>query len=186
MSAERNHTHLTEQVTTLGSAERSLRSASPPVRFVQPPYKLNAIGKPYSANYSPNYRMNHRPSYGHLRAPYPTTMRFVGDPPNYDPNLRCFRGDQWWTQLQTQRRKQQPKSEENAAATLSWKENARKAEFTKRAPSGGRYILSPFLHCWNVDYCEKKSKKRQQLGFACTLDEAKAIAEADNKNGTRS
>src|SRR5215831_13468173 len=29
MSAETNHTHLTEQVTTLGSAERSFRSASP-------------------------------------------------------------------------------------------------------------------------------------------------------------
>jgi hypothetical protein len=106
-------------------------------------------------------------------------MRFVGDHPNYDPNLRCFRGDQWWTQLQT-RREQQAKSKKNAAAALSWKENARKAEFTKRAPSGGRYILSPFLHCWNVDYCEKKSNKRQQLGFAYTFDEAKAIAEADS------
>src|SRR5262245_40519497 len=138
--------------------------------------KQNAVGKPYGANYDPNHRMNHKPSYGHLCAPYPTTMRFVGDPPNHDPNLRCFRGDQ----CQTQRRKQQPKSEESAAATLGWKENVRKAEFTKRAPSGGRYILSPFLHCWNVDYSEKKSRTRQQLGFAYTLDEAKAIAEANN------
>jgi hypothetical protein len=69
-----------------------------------------------------------------------------------------------------------------AAAAPDWKENARTAEFTKRAPSGGRYILSPFLHCWSVDYCEKKSKKRQQLSFAHTLDEAKAIAEADSRN----
>jgi hypothetical protein len=42
---------------------------------------LNAVGKPYSENYDPNYRMNYRPSYGHLRSPYPSTMRFVGDPP---------------------------------------------------------------------------------------------------------
>jgi len=35
MGAERNHTRLTEQVTTLGSAERLLRSAPPPVRHVQ-------------------------------------------------------------------------------------------------------------------------------------------------------
>ena len=145
---------------------------------------LNAIGKPYGANYDPNYRMNHKPSYAHLRWPYPTTMRFVGDPSNYDPNTRSFR-DEEGRLPQLQYHKQHPKSEKSAAATLSWKENARKAEFTKRAPSGGRYILSPFLHCWNVDYCEKKSKERQQLGFAYTLDEAKAIAEADSKNGDR-
>ena len=42
---------------------------------------LNAVGKPYSANYDPNYRMNYRPSYGHLRSPYPSSMKFVGDAP---------------------------------------------------------------------------------------------------------
>jgi hypothetical protein len=148
---------------------------------------LNAVGKPFSASYDPNYRLKHSVSTGHLRWPYPTTMRFVDDHPNYDPNLRCFRGDQWWTQLhtrlqqrQTQRHKRQPKSDENAAATLNWKENTRRCEFTARALSGGRYILSSFLHCWNVDYCEKKSRARQQLGFALTLDEARAIADADN------
>jgi hypothetical protein len=152
---------------------------------VEKPLGLNAVGKPYGANYDPHYKMNHKPSYGHLRWPYPTTMRFVGDHPNYDPNLRCFRGDRWWTAMmaraeerEAQRGKRRPKSVESATAALTWKENARKAEFTKQAPSGGRYILSPFLHCWNVDYCEKKSKKRQQLGFAYTLDEAEAIAQA--------
>jgi hypothetical protein len=40
---------------------------------------LNAIGKPYSANYDPNYRMRHRVGYGHLRVPYPATMKFVGE-----------------------------------------------------------------------------------------------------------
>jgi hypothetical protein len=147
--------------------------------------KMNAVGKPYSANYDPRYRLKYKPSYGHLRAPYPTTMRFVDDPPNYDLNLRCFRGDQWWTLLMSQaqrreqRREQQLKSKKSPAVTPGWKENARKTEFTKQAPGGGRYILSPFLHCWNIDYCEKKSRNRQQLGFALTLDEAKAIAEAD-------
>jgi hypothetical protein len=157
-----------------------------PRHRVEKPLGLNAVGKPYSASYDPKYRLKYKPSYGHLRWPYPTTMRFVGDHPNYDPNLRCFRGDPWWTQLHEEVRhreeqrqlKQQLKSEENTTATPSWKENARKAEFTKQAPNGGRYILSPVLHCWAVDYCEKKSKERQQLGFADTLDEAKAIAQA--------
>jgi len=149
---------------------------------------LNAIGKPYSTSYDPNYRLKHKVSYRHLRWPYPTTMRFVGDHPNYNPNLRCFRGDPWWTQLhetaqlrETQRRKQQFESEENATATLSWKENARNGELTARAPAGS-YILSPFLHCWNVDYRKKEGRRsrgtRLQLGFARTLDEAKAIAHA--------
>jgi hypothetical protein len=62
---------------------------------------------------------------------------------------------------------------------LIWKENARKSEFTARAPIGGSYILAPFLHCWNVDYREKKGREHQQLGFARTLDEAKAIAQAN-------
>jgi hypothetical protein len=54
---------------------------------------LNAIGKPYGVNYDPAYRLRHKPSYGHLRAPYPSTMRFVGDPPNYNPNTKRFIGD---------------------------------------------------------------------------------------------
>jgi hypothetical protein len=45
---------------------------------------LNAVGKPFSPQYDPNYRMNYKPSYGHLRWPYPTTMRFVDDPPRTD------------------------------------------------------------------------------------------------------
>jgi DNA-binding transcriptional regulator YdaS (Cro superfamily) len=45
---------------------------------------LNAIGKPFGANYDPNYRMHYKPSYGHLRAPYGPSMRFVGDPPETD------------------------------------------------------------------------------------------------------
>jgi hypothetical protein len=53
---------------------------------------LNAVGKPFGANYDPNYRMQHKPSYGHLRVPYPTTMRFVDDPPNYNPNTKQFIG----------------------------------------------------------------------------------------------
>src|SRR5215467_15961595 len=42
---------------------------------------LNAVGKPYGANYDPKYKLRYKPNYGHLRAPYGPDMRFVGDPP---------------------------------------------------------------------------------------------------------
>jgi hypothetical protein len=48
------------------------------------PPGLNAIGKPYGENFDPNYKMKYRPSYGHLRHPYGSSMRFVGDPPRTD------------------------------------------------------------------------------------------------------
>jgi hypothetical protein len=63
-------------------------------------------------------------------------------------------------------------------ATLTWKENVRKSEFTARASLGGHYVLSPLLYGWNVDYRKKRGGERQQLGFAYTLDEAKAIVQA--------
>jgi hypothetical protein len=138
------------------------------MKSVAPP-SLNAIGKPYSASYDPNYRVKYAASTGHLRFPY-RRIKFVGE------ELRE-------TQRGTQRRhKQQPQAKESATAALNWKENARKHEFTAWAPPpiGGRYTLSPFLHCWNVDYREKRGQGRRQLGFAYTLDEAKAIAEANN------
>jgi hypothetical protein len=56
------------------------------------PLGLNAVGKPYGANYDPNYRMNHKPSYGHLRSPYRPGMKFVGEPPIADnPRLHVRR-----------------------------------------------------------------------------------------------
>jgi hypothetical protein len=149
--------------------------------------RLNAVGKPYSPSYDPNYRLKYKPSNSRrLYWPYPTAMRFVDDPSTYDPNLRCFRGDPWWTALmaraeEREARRRKPKSsskEENTAAMLSWKENTRNSELTARAPAGGSYILGPFLGCWNVDYCEKKGRGRRQLGFTNTLDEAKALAQA--------
>jgi hypothetical protein len=45
------------------------------------PLGLNVIGKPFSPNYDPTYRMKYKPSYAHLRHPYGFSMRFVGDPP---------------------------------------------------------------------------------------------------------
>ena len=40
---------------------------------------LNAVGKPYSPSYDPNYRMKYRAgSTAHLFKPYPKDMRFVG------------------------------------------------------------------------------------------------------------
>jgi hypothetical protein len=38
---------------------------------------LNAIGKPYSAPYDPNYRMHYLPSMAHLYKPYGKWMRWV-------------------------------------------------------------------------------------------------------------
>jgi hypothetical protein len=61
-----------------------VRRNSKPRPCIEAPLGLNAIGKPYGANYDPSYKLRHKPSYGHLRAPYPTTMRFVGDPPRAD------------------------------------------------------------------------------------------------------
>jgi hypothetical protein len=147
------------------------------------PLGLNAVGKPFGASYDPNYRLKYKPSSAHLRWPNPTTMRFVGDPPNYNANLRCFVTEEMYEQW-AQRGKRRPNprhpvSEESATAALSWKENTRKTEFTARAPLGGSYVLAPFLHCWNVDYRGKRGRGRRQLGFAYTLDEAKAIAEID-------
>jgi hypothetical protein len=40
---------------------------------------LNAVGKPYSPQYDPNYKIKHRTSTAHLRWPYSKEMRFVGD-----------------------------------------------------------------------------------------------------------
>jgi hypothetical protein len=127
---------------------------------------LNAVGKPYSPSFDPNYKLKGvRTSTAHLRFPY-LRMKFVGE------ELR-----------EASHHRQQPKLKEDTArkessATMSyWKENTRKAEFTARAPLsiGGSYILSPFFNCWNVDYREKGGRSRRQLGLAHTLDEAKAI-----------
>ena len=128
---------------------------------------LNAIGKPYSSSYDPNYRLKHVTSTAHLRFPY-WRVKFVGE------ELR----EREWRSRRQRSKPEGSKPKESAVAALTWKENMRKAEFTARAPIGGYYVLSPFLHCWNVDYCKKRGRTRQQLDFAYTLDEAKAIAEA--------
>jgi hypothetical protein len=41
---------------------------------------LNAVGKPYSPQYDPKYRIKHKPRTGHLFFPYSRCMRFVGEP----------------------------------------------------------------------------------------------------------
>jgi hypothetical protein len=45
------------------------------------PNGLNAVGKPYGVNFDPHYKLKHKPSYAHLRSPYPSTMKFVGEDP---------------------------------------------------------------------------------------------------------
>jgi hypothetical protein len=53
---------------------------------------LNCLGKPYSPSFDPHYKMKHKVGYGHLRVPYPTTMRFVGDEPRtINPRKRNIR-----------------------------------------------------------------------------------------------
>ena len=38
---------------------------------------LNAVGKPYGANYDPKYRVKHRTTTAHLFKPYGNHMQFV-------------------------------------------------------------------------------------------------------------
>jgi hypothetical protein len=129
---------------------------------------LNAVGKPYCASFDPNYRLKHVTSTAHLRSPY-LRVKFVGEE---------LRETQWPYRRQQKLNGRQQKPNESTTAELNWKCNTRKAEFTARAPLGGSYILSPFFNCWNVDHREKRGGSRQQLGFAHTLDEAKAIADS--------
>ena len=42
-----------------------------------PPRTLNAIGKPYGANYDPNYRMKYRTSLAFLLRPMPANTPWV-------------------------------------------------------------------------------------------------------------
>jgi hypothetical protein len=60
--------------------EESIRKAPVIVR-------LNAVGRPYGANYDPDHKMNYKgPGPARLRAPYNYKyMRFVGDPPAAEP-----------------------------------------------------------------------------------------------------
>src|SRR5262249_20213759 len=131
--------------------------------------KLNAVGKPYSASYDPNYKLRGaRTSIAHLYFPY-SRMKFVGE------ELREHHRQQPKTKTKT-------KSEKSATALLDWKENARKAEFTARAPLsiGGCYVLTPFFGCWSVDHRGKRNRGRRQVGFTYSFDEAKALAQADS------
>jgi hypothetical protein len=132
---------------------------------------FNAIGKPYSPSFDPNYKLKGaRTSNARLRSPY-LRVKFVGEE---------LRETQWPYRRQQKSNGGQQKPNESTAAQLNWKCNGHKAEFTARAPLsiGGSYILSPFFNCWNVDYREKGGRSRRQLGFAHTLDEAKAIADS--------
>jgi hypothetical protein len=45
------------------------------------PLGLHAVGRPYSPNFDPNYKLRHKVSIAHLRQPYGHEMRFVGDTP---------------------------------------------------------------------------------------------------------
>jgi hypothetical protein len=72
-----------ESTATINEAIALLKANGYRVTKPRPKHKkllgLNAVGKPYSPQYDPNYKLRYRPSYGHLRWPYPSSMRFVGD-----------------------------------------------------------------------------------------------------------
>jgi hypothetical protein len=55
---------------------------------------LNAVGKPYSPQFDPKYKLKHKPRTGHLRWPYSVNMRFVGDPAPKDPTPRYARANE--------------------------------------------------------------------------------------------
>jgi len=144
--------------------------------------KLNAVGKPYGANYDPNYRLKHVTSTAHLRFTY-ARIKFVGEPERSDiwrlhPERKLPKSK---PQVKPKRKpKRTPEEMTAAAAILEWKQTARKTEFRARVAGGDYYVATPFFHLWDVGFRKRKSRERQQLGFAPTLDEAKAIAEADN------
>jgi hypothetical protein len=144
------------------------------------PLGLNAVGKPYGPGFDPAYRMKHIVSTAHLRSVY-ARIKFVGEPERSDiwrlhPERKLPE-----PQLKPKRKpKRTPEEMAAAAAILEWKETARKTEFRARVAGGGYYAVAPFLHWWNVDYRKQKNNEWRQLGFVSTLDEAKAIAEADN------
>jgi HTH-type transcriptional regulator/antitoxin HipB len=168
----RNASSVAEVPTPVRTA--GYRVSRPKIKATAP-LGLNAVGKPFSPQYDPNYRLKHVVSTAHLRFPY-LRIKFVGEELREAPRP-VFRSKP--------NSRPKPKLEEGATAALDWKDNTRKSEFTARAPLsiGGSYILSPFLQCWNVDYRKKRGEERQQLGFAHTLDEAKAIAQADSEGG---
>jgi transcriptional regulator with XRE-family HTH domain len=75
---ERNGRNALDEAIALLRAN-GYRVAKPRLKRKEPPLGLNAVGKPYSPQYDPKYRRRYKPSYGHLRLPYPSTMRFVED-----------------------------------------------------------------------------------------------------------
>jgi hypothetical protein len=56
--------------------------------------KLNAIGRPFSPSFDPKYKIRHKPRTGNLFAPYPRSMRFVGEPAPKSPSPRYARADE--------------------------------------------------------------------------------------------
>jgi hypothetical protein len=58
------------------------------LKRVVKPLGLNAVGRPFSENFDPSYKLQHKTSYGHLRLPYGPTMKFIGDDPEATESRR--------------------------------------------------------------------------------------------------
>jgi hypothetical protein len=74
----RSPTSLDEALAVVKAAGYRISKPRTKVKF-ENGRTLNAVGKPFSPSYGPKYRLKFKPRTGHLFAPYPTTMRFVGD-----------------------------------------------------------------------------------------------------------
>lgn len=83
------HIALSDALTVVKAA--GYRVSKPKKIKATVPLGLNAVGKPFSPQYDPNYRLRHKPSYGHLRLPYPTSMQWVEDEQWKAHNAHLFR-----------------------------------------------------------------------------------------------
>jgi hypothetical protein len=128
--------------------------------------RLNAVGKPYSASFDPKYKPRFvRTTTAHLYAPYPPTMRWVGSTHGVGPQKkpRAIRA--------------KPVVEPSEPGQLSWSlriDNQRRAK-----AHVGYYVISPCLGLWSVDHRQKSRGAQRQLGFADTIEAAKALAQRD-------
>lgn len=77
-TTESTMSNIQEAIALLRASGYRITKARP-VKAERP--ALNAIGKPYSPQFDPNYRMKHKPTTAHLFKPYGRWMKFVTDRP---------------------------------------------------------------------------------------------------------
>lgn len=73
---ERLNDHEAETIERLRAAGYKVTKPKAPKAKAEQP-TLNAVGKPYSPLFNPNYKVKHKTSTAHLFKPYPYAMRWV-------------------------------------------------------------------------------------------------------------